>query len=250
MTSQLRLVRDAFSSVPELDTAISRALLLRASDGAIGETFRLHVPANVVAFGKRDTLETGYADAVTVSRLKGFAPIERLAGGRAAVFTNNTLAFAWTVPDHDPRSRIYERFRTLAGIMVGAFARLGVSSEVGELPGEYCPGDYSVHHGGAIKLMGVGQRLARRAAHVGGVIVVDGSAELRDILVDVYAALGLDWDPTTAGALSDVLPGISLERTAAAVVAELAERWDVVPASIDSATVALAETLAPDHVPA
>jgi octanoyl-[GcvH]:protein N-octanoyltransferase len=244
----LRLIRESFSSEPAVDTAVSRALLLRASDGQIPETFRLHVAGRVVAFGKRDTLEPGYPDAVDVSVRRGFAPIERLAGGRAAVFTPSTLSFTWTVPDADPRSGIYERFADLSAVMVGAFARLGVPSEVGEIPGEYCPGDYSVHHAGRIKLMGVGQRLARNAAHVGGVVVVDRSAEVREMLVAVYRALGLDWDPSTAGALTDVVPDLSAVSVADAIVAEWEERRDVSPASLAAETVALARQLAPEHM--
>lgn len=246
----LRLVRDEFSDKPALDTAVSRALLLRASDGEVAETFRLHTPGDVVAFGKRDTLEPGYVAAVMATRREGFAPIERLAGGRAAVFTTGTLAFAWTVPDPDPRTGIYPRFRELAAIMVAAFERLGVTAEIGELPGEYCPGDFSVHHDGAIKLMGVGQRLARNAAHVGGVVVVEGSDRVRNVLVDVYAALGLAWDPATAGSLRDVRPDITMERAADAIVAELASRRSLTPGAIDGETLALAERLAPQHEPA
>lgn len=247
--ASLRLVHDSFNAIPELDTAVSRALLLRASEGEIGETFRLHVPGNVVAFGKRDTLADGYSRAVAAARAKGFAAIERLAGGRAAVFTDTTLAFAWTVPDPDPRSRIYERFESLADLMIGAFARLGVTAAVGEIPGEYCPGSYSVHHGGQIKLMGVGQRLARHAAHVGGVVVVDGSDEVRNILVDVYDALDLEWDATTVGSLTDVRPGVTMEAAAAVIIAELGSRRLIVPDTIGAETVALAKTLASDHVP-
>jgi lipoate-protein ligase A len=246
----IRLVRDEFSSTPEIDTAVSRALLLRASAGEIDETFRLHVPGNVVAFGKRDTLEPGYPAAITAARRRGFSAIERLAGGRAAVFTHGTLAFAWTVPDPDPRPGIYPRFRELADIMVGAFARVGIPSQVGALPGEYCPGDYSVNHAGTVKVMGVGQRLARHAAHVGGVVVVKGSPLVRDVLVDVYAALDLSWDPATAGALADVRPDLDLETAAAAIIAELADRREVRVGSIDETTLSMARRLAPEHVPA
>lgn len=245
----IRLVRQEFATQPTVDTAVSRALLLRASDGHVAETFRVHVPGRIVAFGKRDALEPGYAAAVGAADRMGFASVERLAGGRAAVFTEHTLAFSWTVPDPDPRSGIYRRFEALAGLMVGAFRRLGVESAVGEIPGEYCPGDYSVHHGGRIKLMGVGQRLARHAAHVGGVIVVGRSDLIRDVLVPVYAALGLDWAPSTAGALTDVVPGLTVDTVADALVAELATQATLVAGTVDEPTLTLAHALAPDHLP-
>lgn len=245
----IRLVRDEFRYDPALDTAVSRALLLRASDGEVAETFRLHVPGRVMAFGKRDTLEPGYREAVAATRAVGFTPIERLAGGRAAVFTEHTLAFAWTVPDPDPRSGIYDRFDRLAALVIGAFDRLGISAAVGEIPGEYCPGDYSVHHAGRIKLMGVGQRLARHAAHVGGVIVVDRADLVRDILIPVYAALGLAWEPSTVGALSDVRPGLTLETVADAIVSELETSRSVKRTTLEPATLDRARPLAPDHIP-
>lgn len=245
----IRLVREEYAAEPTVDTAVSRALLLRASDGHVAETFRIHVPGRIVAFGKRDALEPGYPAAVAAAADAGFASVERLAGGRAAVFTEHTLAFSWTVPDPDPRSGIYERFAALAGLMVGAFRRLGVESTIGEIPGEYCPGEYSVHHRGRIKLMGVGQRLARHAAHVGGVIVVDQGELIRDVLVPVYSALGLEWNPSTAGALSDVVPEVTLDAVAAALVAELATQARLTEETIDEPTLALAHALAPDHRP-
>ena len=147
-------------------------MLRAASEGSITETFRINVPGRVVAFGKRDTIDRRYPAAVDAATEAGFAAVERMAGGRAAVFTEHTLSFAWTIPDVDPRPGITARFAALAELVVDAFARLGIMSDIGEIPGEYCPGSWSVHHDGRLKLMGVGQRLARNAAHVGGVIVV------------------------------------------------------------------------------
>jgi len=245
----IALVRHAIPGDPAADTAMSRAMLLRASEGSVTETFRLHVPGRIVAFGRRDTLEPGYAAAVAAANARGFAAVERLAGGRAAAFTEHTLGFAWTIPDPDPRPGITRRFAELAELIVGAFARLGISSAVGAIPGEYCPGRYSVHHAGRIKLMGVGQRLARHAAHVGGVVVVDGADLLRDTLAPVYTALGLDWNCATAGALADVRPGLTTQEVAAAIETELGERATLMPGTVDADTVSLAHALAPGHRP-
>jgi lipoate-protein ligase A len=242
------LQRDGYPERPAFDTAVSRALLRRASDGEVPETFRLHVTGRIVAFGKQDTIAPGYAAAVAAAGHHGFAAVERLAGGRAAVFHEGTLAFSWTIPDPDPRSGITTRFRTLSDLMARAFARLGGDARVGELPGEYCPGAYSVNLDGAVKVMGVGQRLARRAAHVGGVVVVTGGALVREVLIPVYRALGLEWQPATAGALQDRIPGVTLDDAADAILAELGERATVVDASIDAGTMHLASALEADHL--
>jgi len=94
----------------------------------------------------------------------------------------------------------HARFEATAELMAAALARLGVDARVGEVPREYCPGAYSVNAGGRRKLVGVGQRVIARAAHVGGVIIVAQSERVRAVLEPVYRALGLDWDPATAGA--------------------------------------------------
>ncbi len=248
MDHTIRLIREGYPASPGLDTAISRALLLRVSDGALEETFRIHTPGRIVAFGKRDTLEPGYPDAVAATRAGGFLPVERLAGGRAAVFHEGTLAFSWAIPEPDPRPGIRTRFATLSELMVGAFGRLGIRAAIGEIPGEYCPGEWSVHSGGRRKLMGVGQRLARHGAHIGGVVVVSGAARVNEILEPVYAALDVEWDPTVTGALDDVVPGVTNEEAITAVVAELEARYRVLDARLDAATLAAARPLATDHV--
>ena len=47
----------------------------------------------------------------------------------------------------------------MADILQRTLSTLGVHAEIGRLPGEYCPGDYSVHAGGRVKLAGIGQRV-------------------------------------------------------------------------------------------
>ncbi len=173
VANPLLLLGGSWPDEPGVDTALSQLILDRVSAGDMPATMRLYVPGREVAFGKRDTVTAQYPAAVTAADDAGFRAVERLAGGRAAVFTEDTIAFSLAVPDADPRSTIYERFGDISEVMVAAFKRLGISSEVGEIPGEYCAGEFSVHHDHRFKLMGVGQRLAKNAAHVGGVIVVN-----------------------------------------------------------------------------
>jgi lipoate-protein ligase A len=234
---------------PSLDTAISRALLIRTDGAALGPTLRLNTTNRIVAFGKHDTLSPGYPAAVHAARDRGFDTVERLAGGRAAVFHERTLAFSWTIPDENPMAGIQERFQTVADLMVRAFSRLGISAFVGEVPGEYCPGAYSVHVAPGRKVMGIGQRLVKKAVHLGGVVVVRDGNTVRDALVPVYAALGLEWRPETAGSLADAANGVTVADTAAAILAEVGMVGPLIFDDLDDATMSLAEQLAQEHRP-
>jgi len=226
----IHLMTEGVPGRPALDTALSRALLEAVAEGALPETFRLYRPDDVLAFSGVDAASAGFRDAVVAASAAGFAPMLRLAGGRAAVFHRETLAFAWALPAPELRSGIAERFAALAEIVTSALRGLGVDARVGEVAGEYCPGAHSVNARGRRKLMGVGQRVVRGGAHVGGVIVVRESARVRDVLVPVYAALGLDWDPATAGSIEDEIGPVSLAAVEEALRGALAARFALSPA--------------------
>jgi octanoyl-[GcvH]:protein N-octanoyltransferase len=134
----------------------------------------------------------------------------RLGGGRAAVFHEGTLLLGHAMPRRDPWPGIHQRFQRSAALLAQALRALGVDARVGEVPGEYCPGGYSVNARGRTKLAGLGQRLIAGGAHVGAVIVVEDADLVRAALEPVYAALGLDWDPAAVGAVSDEVPGTTV----------------------------------------
>jgi lipoate-protein ligase A len=214
---RLRLIRHSFPDQPELSTAISRTILERVAAGELPPTIRIHRPGREVAFGRQDLANPGYADAADAARATGFAAVERLAGGRAAVFTEGTIAIARAYSDPQPPKRTYARFEEMSDLIASALRELGVDARVGEVPGEYCPGAYSVNARGAAKLAGIGQRMIRGGAHLGGVVVASGGREIAEVLEPVYRALELDWDPGTAGSISeelgrDVDPGETMRR--------------------------------------
>lgn len=243
------LVTEPYPDHPALDVAVSHSTLSAVARGDIQGVFRLHVPGPVLAFGRADRLQPGYPTAVRAAQANGFAAVERMAGGRAAVFHEETLAFAWALPEPEPREGIRERFETMAGLMVEAFQGLGIDARIGELPGEYCPGGWSVNVGGRVKVMGIGQRLVRGAAHVGGVVVVDDSERIRDVLIPVYRALQLDWDPRTCGALADRSPGLDKGKVIAAIIAAMSKRFELVPGELPASVLDEARSLVPDHLP-
>jgi lipoate-protein ligase A len=235
---RLRLIRHSFPDQPELSTEISRTILRRVAAGELPPTVRIHRPGNEVAFGRQDLASPGYDAAAEAARAAGFAAVERLAGGRAAVFHEGTIAIARAYRDPHPPKRTYARFEEMADLIADALRGLGVDAGIGEVPGEYCPGAYSVNARGKTKLAGIGQRMIRGGAHMGGVVVASGSDEVARVLVLVYRALELDWDPATSGSVADELgrevdPGEIEE----AVIAELAKRYELVDAELDEETV-------------
>lgn len=244
----IRVVTESHPDVPGLDTGISHALVRAVGEGLVPEVFRIHRTTPTVAFGRQDRVARGYRQAVAAAHAAGCLPVERLAGGRAAVFHEDTLAFSWARPDASPRDHVVARFETVSNLLAGAFRDLGAEARVGRLPGEYCPGDYSVHVAGRSKVMGVGQRLVRGAAHVGGVIVVDGGRRIADILRPVYAALAIDWDPRTSGDLNDFVPGVTCDAVVEAVLARLSTLDDLTHVPLPRSVVAEGNRLAPDHV--
>lgn len=245
---RLRLIRQGFPERPAFDTALSRALLQEVAEGRRPETLRLHRTGPVMAFSVLDRTRPGFARALAAARDHGFTPVLRLAGGRAAPFSRGTLAVAWSRPVEELRSGIRERFEEIADIVVTALRALDVDARVGEVPGEYCPGGFSVNAGGRTKLAGVGQRVVRGGAHVGGVVVAAGSAPLRRALAPVYEALGYPLDPDRVGSVEDELRGSgSLDRVEQALVEELARRFDLEPEHPDEATLARAEDLVAEH---
>jgi octanoyl-[GcvH]:protein N-octanoyltransferase len=245
--NSLTLIRE--SRPGPLDVAISHSILSAVSAGEMGPTLRLHVPGAMVAFGRADRVTPGYPAAVRAARAHGFAAVERLAGGRAAVFHESTIAFSLALPEPEPKTGIQDRFEMIATLMADAFESLGIDARVGELPGEYCPGRWSVNAGGKVKVMGVGQRLVRRAAHIGGVVVVDEGDRIRNVLIPVYRALGLDWDPRTAGSLADRSPGLTMAMVMSSIEDHFRREFAVVDSTLPSQITSRAELLLDEHLP-
>lgn len=244
----LLLVVDSFPGRPALDTAaMSRAVLDRVARGELPALLRLHRPEPTVAFSKQDRASPGYGGAVAAAREQGFAAVERLPGGRAAVFHPGTLSFALAEPDDDAQLHIHERFRFVADLLTGALRSAGVDARIGEVPGEYCPGGWSVNARGQVKLAGIGQRIVSGAVHTGAVVVLEDSDLVRRALVPVYRALGLPFDPATAGAVGE--EGADPEGVERHLLESLGATHRIDEGSLDEVTVALAERYEVEHLP-
>jgi octanoyl-[GcvH]:protein N-octanoyltransferase len=247
-THPLHVIYGGLTGDAAFDTAISRAILQQVDSGELPATLQVGMPHRVVAFGKQDSIMSGFANAVDAARVQGFDTTVRIAGGRAVVFHSGTVRFAWTAPVEAPADTIHARFASLTQAVVATLADFDVAAEVGELPDEYCAGSYSVHLKNGAKVMGVGQRLARHAAQVGGMIVVDDSSTINAVLEPIYGHLGIAFDPDMTGAVSDVRR-LEPDLVAAVLAERLAPDGAPVPSSVDAATLDLGASLRRDHVP-
>ena len=240
----MQLVRSGPAGSAALELAVSHALLTRVAAGELPSTLRIYRPTPAVAFGKLDTLRPGFPAALAAARAHGYEPVLRLPGGHAAAYHSRSLALDVVYALDDPVVGTHDRFRDEGARLAGALASVGVDARVGEVPGEYCPGAYSVNARGRVKLIGTAQRLVRGAALLGASIVVGDGAGIRAVLRDVYAALEFDWDIATAGAVDEEVAGVSLDAVEDAVVASFA---GLEPAELDETTLALAHRLEPDR---
>ena len=232
---------------PALDVAIPNALVGLVGEGRHRPVIRCYRPAPTVAFGRRDSFLPGFRAAAAAAHRRGFTPVIRGAGGRAAAYDEGCLVCDEVMPAAESTVGIQERFAAQALWHAEALRGLGVDARVGPVPGEYCPGEFSVNARGRVKLVGAAQRIVRGAWLVSSVVVVEGAGRLRDVLSDVYAALELGWDPATVGAVADEAPAVGLEDVRGALVADYARRYRLVPAPFGEAVLERAGELLERH---
>ena len=199
------------------------SVMLSALDGQGPGSLRLYRPQATAAFAPRDTVLAAYAEAAAAMRNRGFTPAERRAGGQLAVYDRSALVIDLIAPHEEPRRDVKQRFAMFSGAIATALKGLRVDARVGPVPGEYCPGDYSVNAGGTLKLAGLAQRIGRRGYHMGAVISVHPSAAAREAVATAYGILGLPFTPESFGALSTCAPDVGFADLRAALTSEISQ---------------------------
>jgi octanoyl-[GcvH]:protein N-octanoyltransferase len=244
---RLLVVRETERRRPALDVAVAHALLERVGRGDLPAVLRLYRPARTVAFGRLDALRPGYAAAVTAAREHGFEPVLRAPGGHAVAYHEGCVGVDELVPAADPIAGMHDRFAASGELLAAALRTLGVDARVGRVPGEFCPGDFTVGARGRVKLVGTAQRVIRHASLLAASVAVSDAGSLRRVMEDVYDALGLDWDPATVGAVEEEASGTGIADVERAVLATYAERHELTPGTLDAETLAEAEALEDWH---
>jgi lipoate-protein ligase A len=231
-----------------LDIALGPAMLAQVAVAGGPELLRVYRPRPTLAFSGRDCAAAGIGRAVDAARAAGFAPVRRGPGGRAAGYHRGALCLDHVGPDAAGVADIRPRFAAFGELLAGALRSLGVDAAVGPVPGEYCPGEFSINDCRGHKLVGTAQRLVRGGWLFGTVILVTDPEPVRDVLTDVYRALELDWDPETVGAMTGTAPGITVADARAAVLRAYEQLGPLVPGQLAAETIDLARSRADRHL--
>ena len=223
-----------------------RVVFEQVATGARPATISITPSTRHVGVTRRDTLRPGFPEAVRVSREEGYPVLVRSSGGGATVAARGTFGFSVIRPSENGEARrdVRERYDEAAALVLGAFARLGLrGAVVGEVRDEFCPGDHSIRVGGwesGTKVVGIAQRVTRRATSVGGIVLVEGERELARILGRVYDALMLPFRPEGVGSLRRAGSAAGVGETISAFAEEAAERYNAVRVPLDAETLRLA----------
>ena len=205
-----------------------------------------------VGVTRRDTFRPGFAKAVRSANDEGYPVLVRSSGGGATAADTGTFGFSIIRPAEEEIGRgIPERYDEAAALVLGAFSRLGLAAEVGEVKDEFCPGDHSVRVGGwedGMKLCGIAQRVTRRATSVGGIVLVEGEEDLARVLEKVYGVLELPFRPGSVGSARRAGSEAPVEAFLKAFAAEAEWRYGATRVPLDEETTMLARENGTAHL--
>jgi len=198
-----------------------------------------------VGVTRRDTFRPGFPDAVEAAGELGYPVLVRSAGGGATAADLGTFGFSIIRPAGERESgrSIRDRYDEAANLVLAVFSRLGMTTEVGEVRGEFCPGDHSIRIGdreSGMKVVGIAQGITRRATSVGGIVLVEGERELARVLGRVYGAMQLPFRPESVGSLRRAGYEAETQHAIEAFAAEAERIYGAVRLPVDENTLELA----------
>ena len=206
-----------------------------------------------VGVTRRDTFRPGFEDAVRTADEMDYPVLVRSSGGGATAANRGTFGFSIIRPAEETEAgrTIRERYDEAAALVLGAFSRLGVRAEVGEVRDEFCPGDHSIRVGNersGMKVVGIAQRITRRATSVGGIVLVEGEQELARVLERVYDAMRLPFRKESVGSLHRAGYEAGTQTAIEAFAAEAERAYGAVRVPVGERTLALAGSKGEQHL--
>jgi octanoyl-[GcvH]:protein N-octanoyltransferase len=204
------VIRQSAARAAADDLEMSVTLLRRVASGEIadGRVVRLYCPRPTLALSRRESRMPGFAVACESAEARGFEAAVRPTGGRAVAYDSSCLVVDLICRDEHEMDQ-NEFFARAGHSIADALRALGVDARVGPVPGEYCPGEFSINARGTVKLVGTSQRAVRRGRLLSGMLPLGATGALIDVLVEANRALGLEWRAETFGTLDREAPRVS-----------------------------------------
>ncbi|MFI6094799.1 lipoyl protein ligase domain-containing protein [Lentzea sp. NPDC051213] len=239
------------SAVSAVTDLVIPALLLRTPDARWSQLVHIYVPRGpVVAFSGRDLRSPGIAAATEVALSAGFEAVVRSPGGRMVAYDSGAVVIDHLNSTSDLRHAGSATFAENAECHARVLRGLGdVDARVGEVDGEYCPGEFSVNVGGKVKVIGSAQRVTATGSLFSTVVQVTVSDRVRAVIEDVSEALGYDLRPSSIAGLADYAPALTSDEVAAAFAADYRGRLDMTDGPLPAEVVAHASTVVPSVSP-
>lgn len=206
---------------PDKEEALASSLLDFADMERQG-VIVLGSPPPAICFSRLDQLSPGYERARELTREMGLPAVKRISGGSAVAAHAGVLRIFLAAPHGPGDIAVRPRFSSMLSALSAALAALGVPVRAGQLPGEYCPGQFSLSHRGK-KLVGMGQRSRRSAHHLCAMLSLSGSDLTASRLQPVYGALGRSFDPGRVGDLESL--GVARRDAEQAVLQSLLDSY-------------------------
>jgi octanoyl-[GcvH]:protein N-octanoyltransferase len=207
------------------------AALLRARHTPSAELVHVSVAAGpTVAFSSKDLRSPGIVRATRIARDAGFAAVVRSPGGRMVAYDSGAVVIDHLSRSTDLRQAGPSTFAHHAGAHADVLRTLGIDARVGEVEGEYCPGEYSVNVGGQAKIAGSAQRVTGTGALFSTVVQVAVADAVREVIVAISDALGYRLRETSITGLTDHAPRLTADLVADAFAADYRRRLTVTDA--------------------
>lgn len=207
--------------------------------------------APTVAFTARDLRSPGIVRATAIARENGFVAAVRSPGGKMVAYDAGAVVVDHLAAASAGAESGSALFAQNAAQHARVLAEVGravggpeLDTRVGEVPGEYCPGEFSVNVGGVVKVLGSAQRIVRQGSLFSTVIQVSLSPAVREVITEVSAALGYDLAAASMGGLADFAPGLSAADVAAALRTDYRARFHLVDTTLPEHALAAARAAA------
>jgi lipoate-protein ligase A len=214
------LVRQSAPGEDDLERSVELLRGVAAGEIAEARVLRLYTPVATLAMTRRESRMPGFSAASAAAVRLGFEPAIRPTGGRAVAYDESCLVFDLISRD-DATLDPSDYFARAGNSIADALRSVGVDARLGEVAGEYCPGEYSINARGIVKLVGTSQRAIRGARLLSGMLAFGPVERYVAVLLEANAALKLAWDPATFGTMQVEAPQVPRSAVEEALIAAL-----------------------------